>query len=94
VIPQIGKAPPVEELDCGFDLPPFLTLFSWDMPSACPIEGERSFWSLAVRGMRAAALCGRQSCLQAAFQAAVEQTTHAVAVISPASCSQASRSEG
>jgi hypothetical protein len=29
--------------------------------------------------MRATALCGRQSCLQAAFQAAVEQTTHSVA---------------
>ena len=28
--------------------------------------------------MQATALCGRQSCLQAAFQAAVEQTTHAV----------------
>ena len=28
--------------------------------------------------MQAIALCGRQSCLQAAFQAAVQQTTHAV----------------
>jgi len=28
--------------------------------------------------MQSAALCGRQSCLQAAFQAAVQQTTHAV----------------
>jgi hypothetical protein len=28
--------------------------------------------------MQATALCGRQSCLLAAFQAAVEQTTHAV----------------
>jgi len=28
--------------------------------------------------MHWAELCGRQSCLQAAFQAAVEQTTHAV----------------
>src|ERR1700689_2290193 len=34
--------------------------------------------ALAVRGMQATALCGRQSCLQAAFQAAVQQTTHAV----------------
>ena len=31
-------------------------------------------WSLAFRGMQATALCGRQSCLQAAFQDAVEQT--------------------
>jgi hypothetical protein len=28
--------------------------------------------------MQAIALCGRQSCLQAAFQAAVQQTTHTV----------------
>jgi hypothetical protein len=28
--------------------------------------------------MHATAPCGRQSCLQAAFQATVEQTTHAV----------------
>jgi hypothetical protein len=34
--------------------------------------------ALAVRGMQAIALCGRQSCLQAAFQATVQQTTHAV----------------
>jgi hypothetical protein len=34
--------------------------------------------ALAICGMQADALCGRQSCLQAAFQAAVEQTTHAV----------------
>jgi len=49
--------------------------------------------ALAVRDMRATVLCGRQSCLQAAFQAAAEQTTHSVAGISPASCSQASRGE-
>jgi len=34
--------------------------------------------ALAVCGMQSAALCGRQSCLQAAFQAAVQRTTHAV----------------
>ena len=34
--------------------------------------------ALAVRGVQTAALCGRQSCLQAAFQTAVEQTTHTV----------------
>ena len=37
-----------------------------------------SYSALAICGMHSAALCGRQSCLQAAFQAAVQQTTHAV----------------
>jgi len=36
--------------------------------------------------MQATALCGRQSCLQAAFQAAVVQTTYAVRRHSPAWC--------
>jgi hypothetical protein len=44
-----------------------------DRAGPCP-----ACWSLAFRGMQATALCGRQSCLQAAFQAAVQQTTHAV----------------
>jgi hypothetical protein len=34
--------------------------------------------ALAVRGMQAIALCGRQSWLQAAFQGTGQQTTHAV----------------
>jgi len=41
--------------------------------------------ALATYGMQAAALCGRQSCLQAAFQAAVEETITQFASISPAS---------
>jgi len=37
---------------------------------------------LAVRGMQAVALCGRQSCLQAAFQAAVDRPLTQFAAIS------------
>ena len=50
---------------------------------------------LAIHRMKPAALCGRQSCLPAAFQAAVQQTTHAVPKcllrrrFSQASCSEA-----
>jgi hypothetical protein len=52
----------------------------WDMLQLVQARtpSEARPWSLAFRGMHATALCGRQSCLQAAFQATVEQTTHPV----------------
>jgi hypothetical protein len=41
---------------------------------------------LAVYGMQSAALWGRQSCLQAAFQAAVQRHSRSSRVFSSASC--------
>jgi hypothetical protein len=52
--------------------------FSGFVSSGSETAKPEKFVALAVRDMQAIALCGRQSCLQAAFQAAVQQTTHAV----------------